>query len=1414
MTRILLVIFFTAFYANLFSQNLSYTCPRDTILGCNTTCLTINSKFPDIKSSTSDYTIKNVSTDFTCWPYAPSTFVGPTTSLIIDDTYSTSIPIGFNFPFYGITYTNLVASTNGYLSFNTALAGAYSAWSLTNGNVPNATYDGALIMGPWHDLDPAYTTSPIPQAEQIKYNTVGTAPNRKWVLSFNRVPLFSTTCAGQYENSHQIILHESTGLVEVVINDKQICASWNSGRAMVGLQDMSKTVAIMAPGRAALDPPWGSIGMNEVWRFYPSAGPTLYRSVQLLDAAGTVVATGDTTRIDANTFQTTFPNICPSATGNSIYVVKTTYQKIDDPTSTIFSLDTINVLRQSALPVTATMTPTTCGASTGSITVNAAGTPGYQYTLDGGAIQTTPVFTGVSVGLHTIFAQDATGCNNTTTITVTAVSSLPNTMTSANCTCPGRNDGTISVMPTLGTAPFTFTITGTSAVPPPVTNNGPAVFSSLSAGTYTVTFTDALGCTGTTAAIVITAGTSIFSTSSSTSSCPSVSNGTATITPTTGTGPYTFSLPGYLGTPPPSGSSALYTGLAGLGFWTPYPVTVTDATGCTGLTNVYVYAGTGITGNATSTQTSCTGVNNGTMTATPTSGTGPFTFSFDGSAFVPTNTPPSMTFPGVTSGSHTITIMDVTGCTGTVTSTIFAGPGIAGNATSTATSCPQVSNGTISVTTSNGTSPFTYSLDGGAYQSAASMTATFINIATGAHNIIVRDALGCTGTFSTTILPGAGLIGTVSSTPTSCPGVFNGTITVTPTNGTSPFTYSINGGAFQPSPNPGFYTFNNIASGAHVIIIKDAINCEGTVYAVVGVGAGLTAGTTNTNPPCANISDGVITILPSLAGSYTFTLNPGTPLAITQNSPTFTGLSIGSYNYSFTNLSSGCMGSGTTTLTTNTPLTTTVALTMPLCYLGSDGIISLVPSGGVPNYEYSLDAGLTYQTSGVFSTVNGGTHTIRIKDNVGCIKDTTIIMSQPTLLLASATSTPGTCNGSDGQIVVSGSAGTPGYTYSINNGGTYQAGATFIVNGGSYPDIKVKDANGCVSGTSVVVTLIDNMVVTPVRDTTICVEQSVVLIPNFSIEATVFNWRTIPNAALSGTLSSTTIKTPTATPTDTTIYVVKASWGICQREDTIRVNVLHKPIPNAGPGNIICQYASTPLTGFATNTSGPVSFEWTPSSSVHPANVDVTSADPFTTQIYTLTVTDNYGCNFSVSDTVKITVQPPVPAFAGNDTIAVRGQSIQLTASGGPDVVNYLWTPSYYIANPNANSDTIRTINLTDDQMFMVTVTDIGGCIGKDSVFVRVYDGPTYYVPTSFTPNGDGLNDFFRAIPVGIANTEYFRVYNRFGQIVFETNRWLQGWNGSFQGRKQPSGTYIWIVKGIDKYNKPVEQKGTVVLIY
>ena len=75
------------------------------------------------------------------------------------------------------------------------------------------------------------------------------------------------------------------------------------------------------------------------------------------------------------------------------------------------------------------------------------------------------------------------------------------------------------------------------------------------------------------------------------------------------------------------------------------------------------------------------------------------------------------------------------------------------------------------------------------------------------------------------------------------------------------------------------------------------------------------------------------------------------------------------------------------------------------------------------------------------------------------------------------------------------------------------------------------------------------------------------------------------------------------------------------------------------------------------------------------------------------------------------------------------------------------------------------------------------------------------------------MNDRFRVIPAGIAYTDYFRIFNRYGQLVFETNQWLKGWDGSFQGKLQPMGNYVWILKGKDKNGKVIEMKGTVLLI-
>lgn len=153
-------------------------------------------------------------------------------------------------------------------------------------------------MGPYHDLNPFYNTSPN---QRIKYNVTGTAPHRRWILSFIKCRfLINQECDTLIENTHQIVLYECSGMVEVFIFDMQNCLSWNEGRSMVGMQDFTRTRSIKWHlGKPATDAPWGRIGMNESWRFVPIGGPTLFKRVELFDTSGNFLATGDTSFLDS-----------------------------------------------------------------------------------------------------------------------------------------------------------------------------------------------------------------------------------------------------------------------------------------------------------------------------------------------------------------------------------------------------------------------------------------------------------------------------------------------------------------------------------------------------------------------------------------------------------------------------------------------------------------------------------------------------------------------------------------------------------------------------------------------------------------------------------------------------------------------------------------------------------------------------------------------------------------------------------------------------------------------------------------------------------------------------------------------------------------------------------------------------------
>ncbi len=292
--------------------------------------------------------------------------------------------------------------------------------------------------------------------------------------------------------------------------------------------------------------------------------------------------------------------------------------------------------------------------------------------------------------------------------------------------------------------------------------------------------------------------------------------------------------------------------------------------------------------------------------------------------------------------------------------------------------------------------------------------------------------------------------------------------------------------------------------------------------------------------------------------------------------------------------------------------------------------------------------------------------------------------------------------------------------------------------------------------------------------------------------------------------SAATIAVPNPAAVGSGLWYIKGTdaYG-CTAIAPVNVFYYALPVVNAGNDIAICNNDTAILSATVSNITAPVSYQWDPvtAGGIESPTAATTLVRPKTTQQYILTVTDGYGCNYMVKDTVLVTMQPPVPAYAGNDTIAVIGVPQQLRASGG---VSYVWSPAGpldnpYIANPKAT--------LTGDALFTVEVKDAVGCVGYDTLIIKTFADITFYVPNAFSPNGDGLNDIFRPIASGIPVLEWFRVANRYGEMVFETNQFNKGWDGTYKGKPQPIGNYVWWLRGKTSSGRVIEMKGNVVLI-
>ncbi|MCR6721319.1 MAG: gliding motility-associated C-terminal domain-containing protein [Chitinophagaceae bacterium] len=255
------------------------------------------------------------------------------------------------------------------------------------------------------------------------------------------------------------------------------------------------------------------------------------------------------------------------------------------------------------------------------------------------------------------------------------------------------------------------------------------------------------------------------------------------------------------------------------------------------------------------------------------------------------------------------------------------------------------------------------------------------------------------------------------------------------------------------------------------------------------------------------------------------------------------------------------------------------------------------------------------------------------------------------------------------------------------------------------------------------------------------------------------------------------------------------------------ITTIPYPQTFAGADTIICYNTPALLNGSHNGNR----FSWSPTTSLLNSHTLTPTAYPARTQEYVLSSWDDRGCPKPGYDTVLVTVLPDIIPYAGRDTMVVVGQPLQLNAEGG---VRYEWIPATALSDPHIKNPVAVYGSATDSIRYTVRVYNEADCYDSASVKVTVFKTtPTVFVPTAFTPNGDGLNDVLRPIAVGVERINYFSIYNRWGQLVFTTTTNGAGWDGRISGDLQGTNVFVWMVSAVDYLGNNIFLKGTTTLI-
>lgn len=933
---------------------------------------------------------------------------------------------------------------------------------------------------------------------------------------------------------------------------------------------------------------------------------------------------------------------------------------------------TVTVTQPLALSATTGFTNTSCSSlNNGRASVSVSGgSPSYFYSWapSGG---TASLATGLGANNYTCTITDNNSCTRTVTVTVTAPSSITAVTSATAVTCNGGNNGRASVSASGGTSPYFYSWAPSGGTASTATG--------LASNNYTVTVTDNNSCTRTTTIAVSQPSAINTSTSTVNASCFGYANGVVAVSASGGTSPYTYTWS------PTGGNSPVAVGMAAGS----YTVNGRDNNGCTFSRICNVNQPPALVASSSFTNTTCNGGSNGSASVSASGGTPGYVYSWapggGGNA----------TATGLSAGTYTCTIEDVSLCPLTQTVTVGEPTAISTTTAVTNVACNGGANGSATVTVSGGTGAYTYSWTPGG-GTAASVS----GLAAGNYTVTVTDANNCTTTAFANVTQPTALTTSTAVTNVACNGGSNGVASISGSGGAGGYTYLWSTGS-------SLQTITGQMMGVYTATVTDANNCKVIKSAQITQPTALVTTTAVTNVLCNGGSTGSATVTASGgAGGYSYLWSNGA------STSAINGVMAAVYTATVTDANS-CTSIKSAQVTQPTAISTSTALTNNLCNGGSTGSATVTASGGTGSYTYLWSTGAT--TSFVAGQITG-VKTVTVTDANNCKGMASVNIQEPTTITTSTAVTNVLCNsGSNGSATVTATGGTGAYTYIWSPSGGTAAVASGLM-AGNYT-VTVTDANNCQKTASVTIQQPTAISTSTALTNVLCnggSTGSATVTVSGGTAGYTYLWST---GATTSVIASQMTGVKTVTVTDA---------NNCTRMASVNIQEPTAISTSTALTNILCNGGST---GSATVTvsggTGSYTYNWAPSGGTAATATGLTAGN------YTVTVTDANSCTRTATANLTQPTLIVATPTQTNASCASNNGIASVAVTGGIGSYTYNWAPSGGTA---ATASGLAAGNYT------VTITDGNSCTKTQAYTIGSSAGITGVITTTALSCNGGSN--------------------------------------------------------------------------